>query len=68
MRTINRRRRLGAIAGGLSAAAAGLTVLLGHHSTDVAASNRFFLIGLSIGITVGVAVLLIVKMRAAQND
>lgn len=65
---IDRRRRVGAVAGGLAAVAGGLSGLLGHHGTDAATSHRYWLIGMSVGVTVGIAVLLLARMRGANRD
>lgn len=68
MKTLNRRRRFGAIAGALAAIGAGMGGLIGHHDTDTATNSRYWLIGLSVGVTVGVILLLLVKMRAPDGD
>ena len=61
---MDRRRELAVIAGGLAAIGGGLTGFIGHHGAGTTASNRYFLFGLSVGITLGVLVLLMTKMNA----
>jgi hypothetical protein len=68
MKTLDRRRRLGAIAGGLAAIAGGLSGFIGRQGAGGAFDDRYLLIGLSVGVTVGIAVLGLVKMRGADCD
>ncbi|GAC1428964.1 MAG: hypothetical protein NVSMB6_28570 [Burkholderiaceae bacterium] len=67
MPTMDRRRRLAVLAGGLAAIAGGLSGLLGQHGVS-SISNRYLLDGVSVGVTVGVLILLLVRMKAAGND
>jgi hypothetical protein len=69
MRTLDpRRRRLAAIAGGLAAIAGGLSGYIGRHGDVGAGGYRYFLIGLSLGVTVGIVILAIAKMRRTDCD
>ena len=68
MKSLDRRRRLGAIAGGLAAIAGGLSGFIGRHGAEGAVDDRFLLIGLSVGVTVGIAILALVKMRGTDCD
>ena len=67
MRKLDGRRRLGAIAVGLTAVAAGLALLSGRHGSE-AIHRRFFLSGVSVGILVGVVVILVVKAIASRKN
>ena len=64
---IPRRRRPAAIAGGLAAIAGGLSGFIGRHGAVGAGGYRYLLIGLSVGVTVGVAILAIAKMRGTDS-
>ena len=68
MRKLDQRRRLGAIAGGLAAVAGGLSGFIGRHGSVGAASYRYLLIGLSVGVTVGISILVVAKMRRTESD
>ena len=65
---MDHRRRLAVLAGGLAAVGGGLAAFIGHHGPGGAASKRYFLIGLSVGITLGVLLLLIIKMNATRRN
>lgn len=66
MRKLDGRRRLGAIAGGLSAVAAGLAILSVRHGPE-SPHPRFFFSGLSVGMFIGVAVILIIRAIASRK-
>lgn len=64
MKTLDRRRRLAVVAGGFAAMTGGLSGFIGrHHGSGDSVDNRFLLIGLSVGITVGIAIIVLVKMK-----
>ena len=67
MKTLDRRRRVAVIAGGMSAIAGGLSAFIGRHGATLAQSPSYFLIGVSVGVTVGAVVILITKMKAARD-
>jgi hypothetical protein len=63
-----RRRRLVALAGALAAIAGGLSGFIGRRGDVGVAGYRYFLIGLSVGVTVGIVILAIAKIRRADCD
>lgn len=52
MKMLDRRRRVAVIAGGVSPMAGGLFAFI-HHGATPAQRPNYFLIGLSVGVTVG---------------
>lgn len=62
MKTMDRRRRVVAIAGGMAAISGGLITFVGHHRASEPLDIKYFALGMAVGVTAGVVVLLLTKL------
>ncbi len=65
MKGLDKRRQFAAIAGGISAVVAGSVAVMGRHGGEATINSRLLLIGVSVGITVGIAIVLLARERAS---
>ena len=69
MTKLDRRRRVVAIAGGMVAISGALVTFVGHHRAGEPFDVKHFALGVGVGITFGLVMLLLAKMsRRGTQD